>query len=134
MTLARTVPTRRALRAAVVVLASVLAAAALPAGAMTVNYQCIGYRPLEADLNPRGGHVTFEGHTWHLVRVPGANEARYVGEKGAVSVVARKRELTLVRGGSPLRCVLLSDAVQVFATKPPGPASAASPAPAPAQR
>jgi hypothetical protein len=110
------------LRAALLVAAACVCA---PAHAMTVNYQCIGYRPLSADLTPRKGVIHFEGHDWPVRRVIDDREARYVGRDG-VTILARQRELTLVRGGESLRCVLLSDAVQQFATKPPGAASAAS--------
>jgi hypothetical protein len=116
-------PFRRAGRAATILLAA--GAACAPAGAMSVNYQCIGYRPLVAELTPRTGHVQFEGHDWTLRRVAAApGQARYVGREA--SITAQQRELTLVHGDETLRCVLLSDAVQQFAPHPPGAASAAS--------
>ncbi|HEX7687135.1 MAG TPA: hypothetical protein VF453_05495 [Burkholderiaceae bacterium] len=115
-------PLRRAGRAAILL---AMGAACAPAGAMAVKYQCIGYRPLTAELTPRDGHVQFEGHDWRLRRVAaGGGQARYVGRE--VTITAKQRELTLVHGDETLRCVLLSDAVQEFAPHPPGAASAAS--------
>ena len=63
----RTPPLHRASRAAIVVAALALAASA--ARAMDTDYQCIGYRPLSAELTPREGRLQFEGHVWKLRRV-----------------------------------------------------------------
>lgn len=88
-----------------------LALCAAGAQAMTVDYQCIGYRPLSAELTPREGHVHFEGHDWTVARVRGAREARYVNAKEGVTVVTKERTLTLIRGGETLQCYLKTDAL-----------------------
>lgn len=84
--------------------------------AMTVHYQCIGYRPLSAELSPRDGQVHFEGHDWAVTRVRDAHEARYVNAKAGVTVVTRERELRLTQAGETLQCFLKSDALQPFET------------------
>ena len=88
--------------------------AAAGAQAMTVNYQCIGYRPLQAELNPRNGQIHFEGNNWTVTRVPGGREARYVNGKANVTVITYQREMTLTHGDETLKCFLKSDALQEF--------------------
>ena len=39
-------------------------ASAGPAGAMTVTYQCTGYRTMTAEFTPREAQVPFEGVHW----------------------------------------------------------------------
>lgn len=108
---ARPVPLRLVLRSALVA-AAVLAGAG--AQAMTVNYQCIGYRPLQAELTPRNGQIHFEGNTWAVTRVPSGREARYVNGKAGVTVVTSQREMTFTHGTETLKCFLKSDALQQF--------------------
>jgi hypothetical protein len=108
----RPAPLARAGFACALMLAASLASPA--AQALTVNYQCVGYRPLQAELNPRNGHVQFEGQDWRVVRVPGGREARYVNAKAGVTVTTYQREMTLVHGGETLKCYLRSDALQQF--------------------
>jgi hypothetical protein len=98
----------RAIRMA---LGAVLVLGAAGAQAMSVSYQCIGYRPLTAELTPRQGQVHFEGHDWTVVRVRGAREARYVSAKDNVTVVTKERTLTLTYGTETLACYLKTDAL-----------------------
>ena len=104
----RLVPRSAALAA--LAFAAVLASPA--AQAMTVNYQCIGYRPLSAELTPRNGQIHFEGNDWPVTRVPGGHEARYVNAKAGVTVVTYQREMTFTHGSETLKCFLKSDALQ----------------------
>ena len=110
--------TRRAVCSPCVIRLAVTAADAValgsggaPAQAMTVSYQCIGYRPLTAELTPREGQIHFEGQNWTVVRVPGAHEARYVNGRAGVTVVTQGRSLMLTHGGKTLKCALKSDAL-----------------------
>ena len=92
-------------------LAGALMSGGTPARAMTVSYQCIGYRPLTAELTPREGQLHFEGQDWTVRRVPGAHEARYVNARAGVTVVTQGRSLTLTHGRETLQCELKSDAL-----------------------
>ncbi len=107
----RPVSSRLVLRSA---LCAALSLAGAAAPAMTVNYQCIGYRPLQAELNPRNGQIHFEGKDWAVTRVPGGREARYVNGRAGVTVVTYQREMTFTHGGETLKCFLKSDALSEF--------------------
>ena len=98
----------RALRMALV---AALALAAAGVQAMTVSYQCTGRRLLTAELNPRKGHLHFEGKDWAVVRVPAGGTARYVSKEDDVEIVTKERALTLTHGGVTLQCLLYSDAL-----------------------
>jgi hypothetical protein len=106
-------PRRRLLVAHRLIQAAIAAAGLCGAAAhaMTVNYQCIGYRPLSAELTPREGHIHFEGKDWTVVRVRDAREARYVNAREGVTVVTKQREMTLTHGDETLKCFLKSDAL-----------------------
>ena len=108
---ARTALARLVPRAA---LLATLAFAGAAAQAMTVNYQCIGYRPLQAELNPRNGQIHFEGKDWAVTRVPDAHEARYVNGKAGVTVVTHQRDMTFTHGAETLKCFMKSDALKEF--------------------
>ncbi len=97
-----------------VALLATLAFAGAAAQAMTVNYQCIGYRPLQAELNPRNGQIHFEGKDWTVTRVRDAHEARYVNSRAGVTVVTKQREMTFTHDGETLQCFLKSDALAPF--------------------
>ena len=101
----------RVVRWAAAMAASATALLGASAQAMTVNYQCIGYRPLSAELTPRQGQIHFEGKDWTVTRVPDAHEARYVNSRAGVTVVTRQREMTFTHGAETLKCVLKSDAL-----------------------
>ncbi len=98
----------RAIRMA---MAAALALCGGAAQAMSVEYQCIGYRPLSAELTPRQGQIHFEGHDWTVVRVRGAREARYVNEREGVTVVTKERTMTFTHGSETLQCYLRTDAL-----------------------
>ena len=102
--------TRAACRATALALAASLASGA--ASAMTVAYQCIGYRPLTAEFTPREAQVHFEGKNWTLARVRDAREATYVNGHAGIRVVTKQRELTLHTGKETLECKLQSDALK----------------------
>ena len=107
--------TRRPLRSSLALRSALLAALALAgveARAMTVTYQCVGYRLLQAELNPRNGQIHFEGQDWAVTRVPGGHDARYVNGKAGVTVVTSQREMTFTHGSETLKCFLKSDALQ----------------------
>ena len=104
----RPVCSPRALRMA---MGAALAVCGAAAPAMTVNYQCIGYRPLSAELTPREGQIHFEGKDWRVLRVRDAKEARYVNAREGVTVVTRAREMTFTHGDETLQCFLKSDAL-----------------------
>jgi hypothetical protein len=91
---------------------AVIAFAGAGAQAMTVNYQCVGYRPLSAELTPREGQIHFEGQDWTVTRVPGAHDARYVNSRAGISAMTRQREMTFTHGGETLKCFLKSDALE----------------------
>jgi hypothetical protein len=101
----------RSLRPARAALWACLALAGASAQAMSVNYQCIGYRPLQAELTPRQGMIHFEGHDWTVTRVRDAREARYVNARESVVVVTKQREMTFTHGAETLQCFLKSDAL-----------------------
>jgi len=112
MTARRPPSTRsRALRLARAALLLALVGGGGAARAMTVNYQCIGYRPLSAELTPREGQIHFEGKDWRVLRVRDAKEARYVNAREGVTVVTRAREMTFTHGDETLQCFLKSDAL-----------------------
>ena len=98
------------------------------ADAMTVSYQCIGYRPLTAEFSPREAQVHFEGQNWTLARVRDSREATYVNGRAGVRVVTKQRELTLTTGKETLACKLQSDALKAenLGMAPKAPPSAAS--------
>jgi hypothetical protein len=98
----------RALRIA---LAATLALAAAGVQAMTVSYQCTGRRLLTAELNPRKGHLHFEGKDWAVMRVPAGGAARYVSKDDDIEVVTKARALTFTHGSQTLQCLLYSDAL-----------------------
>ena len=98
----------RAIRMA---MGAALALAAASSQAMSVQYQCIGYRPLTAELTPREGQIHFEGHDWTVMRVRGAREARYVNAKDGVTVVTKERTMTFTHGAETLQCYLKTDAL-----------------------
>ena len=101
-------------------------AAAVPAWAVTAEYQCTGYRPLTVSSTPQQAHVQFEGQDWMLKRVREAREARYTSVPDQVTIAAHGRALDLELRGQHLECKLLSDALgqKVPAS---GPAAAAHP-------
>jgi hypothetical protein len=104
----RHVPSHRLIRAAAIALA---AFGCVAAQAMTVNYQCIGYRLLSAELTPRQGRIHFEGNDWSVVRVRDAREARYVNAKDGIVVVTKQRAMRFTHGAETLQCFLKSDAL-----------------------
>ena len=104
----RPVRSSRAFRMA---MGAALALCGAAAHAMTVNYQCIGYRPLSAELTPRQGQIHFEGNDWTVTRVRGGREARYVNAKAGVTVVTKERTMTFTRGAETLECYLKSNAL-----------------------
>ena len=97
-------------RLAAAALAASLASAG--AGAMTVSYQCIGYRPLTAEFTPREAQVHFEGKNYTLARVRDAREATYVNGRAGIRVVTKARELTMHMAKETLACKLQSDALK----------------------
>jgi membrane protein implicated in regulation of membrane protease activity len=101
----------RSLRAIRMATLAALALGSVAAQAMSVNYQCIGYRPLKAELTPRQGQVHFEGKDWTVTRVRDSREARYVNAREGVVVVAKQREMTFTHGSETLQCFLKSDAL-----------------------
>ena len=105
-------PAARTASFVALVLAAWLASPA--AHALAVRYQCVGYRPLQAELTPRNGRIQFEGQDWPVARVPGGREARYVNAKAGVTVTTYQREMTFTHGGETLKCILKSDALQQF--------------------
>ena len=113
----RSVSQCRGVRRALLAVAILGTGAAAPA--MTVHYQCVGYRPLSAELSPRDGQIHFEGHDWAITRVRDAREARYVNARAGVTVVTREREMRFTHGGETLQCFLKSDALQPFETASP---------------
>ena len=101
---------RRAARSAALVLGPLLVHAG--ASAMPVSYQCIGYRPLTAEITPREAQLHFEGRNWTLTRVRDAREATYVNGHEGIRVVMKQRDLTLQTAKETLSCKLQSDAVK----------------------
>ena len=102
------------------------------ASAMTVSYQCIGYRPLTAEFTPRQAQLHFEGKDWSLVRVRDAREATYVNSRQGVRVVTKQRDLTLHLAKETLACTLQSEALKAenlgiaAKTAPPAPRAASA--------
>jgi hypothetical protein len=92
-------------------LAAALLLAATGVQAMTVSYQCTGRRLLTAELDPRKGHLHFEGHDWTVARVPDKNMARYVSKADDIEVITKDRTMTFTHGGETLQCLLYSDAL-----------------------
>jgi hypothetical protein len=86
----------------------------------TTQFQCIGYRPLSAEITPKEAQVHFEGKDWSLKRVHDNGEARYIDHRSGVVIVTKGRELVLFRGGERLACKLVSDALGPK-TPPPAP-------------
>jgi hypothetical protein len=119
---------RRSLRRVLPALAAALACGA--ADAMTVTYQCIGYRPLTAEFTPTAAQLHFEGQTWTLKRVRDAKEATYIDSRDGIKVVTKQREMTFTNGKETLACTLQSDALRPenlgMAPKPASSAPAAS--------
>ena len=101
-------------------------AVAGPAGAMTVTYQCTGYRTLTAEFTPREAQVHFEGKDYTMRRVADTREATFVDGRHGVTVVMRQRELSLHLPKEELACKLQSDALQGTPTAPRPPAPAVS--------
>ncbi len=87
------------------------------AQAMTVSYQCVGYRPLTAEFTPRQAQIHFEGGNWTVYRVRDAAEARYANSRVGVIVVTKNQVLTLTHGSETLACKFLPDGVAP--AKPP---------------
>jgi hypothetical protein len=92
--------------------ASALASSATEA--MTVHYQCVGYRMLSAEISPGEAQLHFEGKDWTLVRVRDAHEARYVDVRAKITVVMKAREMTFTQAGQALQCTLQSDALRAL--------------------
>jgi hypothetical protein len=119
---------RAAARPVFVALTALLAGGG--AHAMTVSYQCVGYRPLTAEFTPRVAQVHFEGKDWTLQRVRDAREATYVDGHDGIRVVTKERELTLKTGKETLSCTLQSEALKPenLGIAPKTPPSAPQPA------
>jgi len=121
-----------ALRTATIIRPAALALAALcasgSAGAMTVTYQCIGYRTLTAEFTPREAQLHFEGQNFTLSRVRDAREATYVNGRAGIRVVTKARDLTLHTAKETLACKLQSEALRPenLGVAPAEPASAPS--------
>jgi hypothetical protein len=96
---------------AAALLPALVAAICLPARAMTVTYQCTGYRMMTAEFTPRVGQVHFEGQDYTLRRVGDTREATFVDGRHGVTVVMRQRELSLHLPKEELTCKLQSDAL-----------------------
>jgi hypothetical protein len=96
------------------------------ASAMTVSYQCIGYRPLTAEFTPQVAQLHFEGNNWTLKRVRDAKEATYIDGRHGVKVVTKQREMTLSTEKETLACKLQSDALrpEALGVAPKAPPSA----------
>ena len=82
------------------------------ANAMTVNYQCIGYRPLTAEFTPQVAQVHFEGKNFTLKRVRDAREATYIDSRDGIKVVTKQRDMTFTNGNETLACKLQSEALK----------------------
>ena len=106
-----------------------IAGAATAASARPVHYQCTGYQPLDAELNPRDGQVHFQGQDWKMRRVHDDREARYVGGAKGVSVTITMRQgaMTLRRGTDTFECKLITDGLAGFGASAPAAASTGTP-------
>ena len=82
------------------------------ASAMTVSYQCIGYRPLTAEFTPQVAQLHFEGKNWTLKRVRDAKEATYIDSRDGIKVVTKQRAMTFTNGKETLACTLQSEALK----------------------